>query len=357
MTNEVLADWGEFRLLNEIVLPRMNDNRLGRPLGDDCAYLKIPGCELSSLVVTTDAAPRPLSWQLGLESYQTWGWYAVLINASDLASAGAKPLGFCSSVEAPESFPVHQFDEFFAGMAEACKAFSLPNAGGNIRAAPRFGCHGTALGITEKANILTRRGCKPGDIVVSIGPCGKFITAFLHASHYGQEATPEHLMSSMVRPYPRLREMAVLNSEGLISASSDNSDGVLGSLWNIAERSLCGFELDFDGIDLPFETKEIAKVKNLNPLNLFLFWGDWQVIACVANDKRERFHEVATSNDIEYSILGKAVKGPPALFGIEQGKRKPMNVLRNENFKQLSFNSDVTNHVDSMLMSELFQGV
>src|SRR5580700_6482300 len=102
-SEDKLSDWGEFRLINEIILPILGPSTGSHAAGDDCAYFSAPA---GSFAVTSDVGPKPLVWQIGHESYFTWGWYAVAINASDIASAGAEPLAFTSSVEAPSSMRV-----------------------------------------------------------------------------------------------------------------------------------------------------------------------------------------------------------------------------------------------------------
>jgi thiamine-monophosphate kinase len=350
----VLRDLGEFRLLNEIVLPELGRSSI--ELGDDCGFMPIPETA-SSVVVTTDFAPKPLAWSLGQQSYRTWGWYAVLINASDLAAAGAECLGFTSSVEGPSDMSVEDLREFYAGMADACEAFGLPYAGGNLRAAPRFECHGTAFGVIPRTQVLGRSKCTPGDVLVSIGACGEFIAAFLRARLDGFAALTESERDLLVRPRPRLREMRVLREHELLSAASDNSDGVLGSLWNIAERSGCGVQLDLDDSIITAAVKDIASRTQLSIWNLFFFWGDWQVIAAVKQERFEEFARISLDEQISCVRIGIAVPGPTRLVRQTGGSEQLVRLLRNENFSTSSFNEGVEVHVDHMLRESLFDRV
>jgi thiamine-monophosphate kinase len=347
---QVLRDLGEFRLLNEVILPELG--RSSVELGDDCGFLPLRGSS-TSVVVTTDFAPKPLAWLLGEQSYRTWGWYAVLINASDLAAAGAQALGFTSSVEGPADMLVRDMQDFYAGIADACAAYELPYAGGNIRAAPRFECHGTAFGTIPTAQRLGRSKCMPGDVFVSIGPCGEFIAAFLHARIDGIANLSDTERQLLLRPRPRLREMKVLRERELVSAASDNSDGVLGSLWNIAERSNCGVNLDFDESVITDSVKLSAARARLSPWNLFFFWGDWQVIAAVKSARMAEFAKTATTEAIPYVRLGVAIDGPTRLVRQVEGAEQAVRLLRNENFSASSFNESVEAHVDQMLSENL----
>jgi thiamine-monophosphate kinase len=353
MKNEILNDLGEFKIINEIVLPAFEKNKSLLPLGDDCAYLSLPNYP-DLLVVTSDPAPKPLVWNLGYESYWVWGWYSVLINVSDIASAGAKPICFTSSVEAPSDMKVEDFKDFFSGLSAACNQFNIPNAGGNIRAAPRFECHGTAIGVVENKNILTRRDCKLDDIIIVIGESGRFISAYLQAKMNGFSSLSQINKDSLTRPIAKLREMMILKELNIVHASSDNSDGILGSLWNIVERSNCAIEIDMNRQLIPKEILELASILNLNPWNLMLFWGDWQVVITIPNEQLDKFQSITKKENIIYSVLGRAIKSEPAIYGVVGTEKKRLKILRNENFITSSYNVNIGEHVDYMLKTSLF---
>ncbi|TWU19507.1 thiamine-phosphate kinase [Allorhodopirellula heiligendammensis] len=353
-TVETLSDWGEFRLLNEIILPVLRAGSGGASLGDDCAFIESDRTA-SHLVVTTDVGPKPLVWSIGHCSYWTWGWYSVLANASDLAAAGATPVGFTTSVEAPGDMTVADFRDYFEGMDAACKEFGLKNAGGNIRVAPRFACHGTAFGSISDSRRITRNECKAGDTIVAIGKCGYFIACYLKAQRLGSiESLDSEEVAALLKPRPRIREMEILQSTGVLSAATDNSDGVLGSLWNIAERSGISVDVCLESGQMPdYVTKESLH-HGLDPRHLFLFWGDWQVIASVKADRMKEFERIAERESIEWSVIGKANKGPPGLFGVEENQRREIRLLRNENFVSHSFNENPMSHTDYLLRTPLY---
>ena len=353
-SSEVLSDWGEFRVINELVLPILSHSQRTPPLGDDCAYVNLPGSPNDFLVVTTDATPKPLAWELGHHCYDTWGWYSVLINASDLAAAGALPLAFSTSVEAPPDTYVHDFRDFFSGINSACKEMRIPNAGGNIRAAPRFESHGTAIGIVPKTQKIDRAGCRPGDRLFIIGECGRFICSFLKARRLGIHKLTSEDKLSLLRPMPQLHAMNILRQDGVVRAASDNSDGILGAIWNIAERSCCGIEVNLDKTLIPVPVAETAASENINPWNLMFFWGDWQVIVAIAIEDSDRFKELTRINGIQTTLIGQAVADRPIIYGLTHGKRRVMNLLRQENFRANSYNANIDEQIRFMLRSNLF---
>lgn len=347
-----IGDWGEFALLSRIVLPKLKPLSGGHRTGDDCVTVPIP-TEAHNLIITTDSGPKPAIFSLNIHDYATWGWYCVLANASDLASAGAIPFAFTSSVEAPRDMSVLDFEAFFNGVYDACKAFGLLNAGGNIKDAPSFSCHGTALGITSiDTGAIGRYGCKADDKIVVIGECGRFITTFLKARKSGIESLTDEEHKILVRPRPKLDEMGILAKNNLIAAASDNSDGVLGSIWDIVEQSQCSVEVYMDE-PLPSHILAASEEYGYNPWNLMFFWGDWQVICAIKAEGWEKFKDLCRLHGIVYQMLGRALPGPAAIIGKTCDGAKQLNILRNENFVEKSYFLTYHNHMEWLLRTSV----
>jgi thiamine-monophosphate kinase len=348
----LLKEVGEFALLKEYIFPMIQEVTQDM-VGDDCAFLPIDA-KMSDIVITTDAGPRPLVMSLGYTSYYAWGWYTISVNVSDLASAGAKPWTVSLSVDAPSDTTTDQITELFKGINDACKHFNISLSGGNIRASKIFATHCTAIGYLKKGeNRITRKYCRPDDILVSIGPNGRFISTYLKGKRIGLENLSIEEQDILIRPDCEIKAMQHMVKHDIICAASDNSDGILGSLKNIADGSGCGFELNFDEIKFPNLVIETAEMNQIDPLNIFLFWGDWQIIATIKKDQFDRFIMVANNNSITYTVLGRATANPEltAVFG---GKKKKLNLLRNENFTEVSFNNKISNHVDYLLKTNIF---
>jgi superfamily II DNA or RNA helicase len=219
--------------------------------------------------------------------------------------------------------------------------------------APRFECHGTAFGASNRR--IGRAGCAPGDTVISVGSCGRFASAYVKARTIGYAGLKESERDVLSYPKPLVREMQTFASRGYFSAASDCSDGVLGSLWNIAQRSNCGFELSLSSSSLPAYVREAAELAGFEPFNLAMFWGDWQVIATVPAQHLEMFLDDACRASVEAIILGVAVVGEPRLTARdERGRVRDVRLLRNENFRSTSFNASSLGNVDYMLRTPLF---
>jgi thiamine-monophosphate kinase len=348
-----LHEVGEFELLNNYILPllKTSDNLIG----DDCAFINFP-VKGKTLVITTDAGPKPLFFNEKYPYYFIWGWYTVLANVSDLASTGCFPIAISLAVEAKPEMKISELMDYFRGVRSAAKKFGIKISGGNIKANSQFISNATAFGYLRKNQInLTRKACKPGDILVSVGDNGLFITAYLKFIESGLDSLLPFEKRKLAGPYSQLTSMQLLNSGLKISASSDNSDGVLGSVWNIAEKSKCGFELNFDGIMIPDHIKDYACSHKINPWNIFLFWGDWQVILTLKPASFLQFKKLCVKNNISYTVLGKSIAGTPKIFGIENNRKRELNILRNENFSSVSYNHGIKNHIEYLLYSPIYK--
>ena len=99
------------------------DNRLlvGPGVGQDAAVISF-GAQV--LVAKTD----PITF-----ATDQIGWYAVHINANDIAAMGAVPKWFLATILLPEgkTTPV-MIDQIFAGLSEACDELKITLCGGQI---------------------------------------------------------------------------------------------------------------------------------------------------------------------------------------------------------------------------------
>jgi thiamine-monophosphate kinase len=349
--NTTLGDVGEFELINTLIIPKLRAAALG--LGDDCAYIQLQE-SFSRLAVTSDATPKPLVYKLGLRSYYSWGWYSVLVNVSDLATSGATPLAMVTSVEAPAEMLVSELADFFDGMADACLAMGIPNGGGNIREAPRFECHGTAIGGLINALEITRHGACAGDDLYLIGPTGLFVSIYLKARRSGLSSLSDQELNVLVKPLPQTKSMVALANAGAVSAATDNSDGVLGAFWNIAERSQVGIDVFLDPRLIPPYVAETAEIEGLDPWNLFFYWGDWQQLVAVPAISSDTFLTLAKASGTEVIHVGRAFASTPILMGISSTERRQLSVLRNENFRSYSYNRDSDALEHRMLKESIF---
>src|SRR5258707_7017553 len=120
-----LGKLGERRIVDELVRPRFPSSNVIVGIGDDCAVLP-PAKPDELLVFTTDPCPIPVICLLGETDFYHYGRMTVLINVSDLAAMGARPLGLLISTVMPEDMLIADYERFLDGAAEASAEWSCP---------------------------------------------------------------------------------------------------------------------------------------------------------------------------------------------------------------------------------------
>lgn len=212
-----LQDLGEREVVRQI-LPKFSGG-----IGDDCATLDFAE---GQLIITTDPVPEPAANLLGGDPDPYWmGWLLVIINASDLAAAGANPVAFLAAIEAPPTTSIDDFERFLLGISDACRAEGLEYVGGNLREGSKLAGVGTAIGRCRLGRAIRRSGGREGDIIVSVGNAGIFWRDALIVKNGGLLQNKD--LSPLFRPHSQLRAMSILAQEGVITAAIDNSDGLL----------------------------------------------------------------------------------------------------------------------------------
>jgi thiamine-monophosphate kinase len=263
-----LIDLGERRILKEII-PLFTTGA-----GDDCACLEISG---GWLLATTDPVPPPAAAGIGQDDDPFWmGWLLVTISVSDLAAAGAVPLGFLAAIECESNRTTDSFERLLSGVKASCEDAGIAYVGGNLREAGKLSAVGTALGVCEGYSPLRRTGARDGDLIMSIGQGGVFWRDATRLSSGKQAKSKQE--SPVFMPRSQIRIMHRLAERKLISAAMDNSDGLLPSLKELASKNSMGIILDLQGLTVPgLNEEEVA-----DAWRFWLGWGDWNVIACVS---------------------------------------------------------------------------
>lgn len=336
----ILQDLGEREIVRQI-LPKFSAG-----IGDDCAILDFID---EHLIITTDPVPEPAAKLLGGDPDLYWmGWLLVIINASDLAAAGADPVAFLAAIEAPSAMSVDDFERFLLGVSEACAAEGLKYAGGNLREGSKLSAVGTAIGRCRMGRALRRSGGRAGDVIVSVGSGGIFWRDALLVKDGG--TLPSKDLSPLFRPRSRLQTMGLLAQEGVIAAAIDNSDGLLPTLAQLAAANSLGVQLDLAHLPVPDRASEVG----IDPARLWLGWGDWNVIAVVHPEKLERAIQIATNAGTVAAPIGELVSGVPEVVLTRGGTTRTAPRLESERFAKDSwFASGIQGYIDLLLSVDL----
>jgi AIR synthase-related protein len=211
-------------------------------LGDDAAVL--PGQSGSLLLACEGMHPE-------LVNDDPWfaGWSGVLVNLSDIAAMGGRPLALVNSVWSAGEQAVAPL---LAGMRFACDKFSIPMVGGHTNSqSPYTALSVAVLGVAE-GPVLSARAAQSGDLLVLLIDGDGSLYRHYPFWDAATTAEPSRLQSQLAL-LPRLAQA------GITRAAKDISmGGLVGTAAMFAEACGCGITIDLDAIPRPPEIDEIA---------------------------------------------------------------------------------------------------
>lgn len=221
--------------------PRSPSVALG--VGDDAALLvPTPGCEVA-VSVDMLVAGRHFFADVDPEKL---GHKALAVNLSDMAAMGATPKWALLACALPDNDP-HWLAAFARGFYALADAHGVDLVGGDTTRGPLNLCV-TIIGEVPAGSALTRGGAKPGDDVYVSGRLGD--AALAVAAMTGRTALDADALAAcrarMEMPAPRIALGDALR--GIASAALDVSDGLVGDLGHIMERSHVGAIVDLAAV-------------------------------------------------------------------------------------------------------------
>ena len=232
---------GEFDLIAKYFTRTVTRAALG--VGDDCALFSTsPGMQLA---VSSDMLVEGRHF-LPTVAPERLGHKALAVNLSDLAACGAKPLAFTLALAMPRVD--ERFLEGFArGLLALADAHQCELIGGDTTRGPLNLCI-TVFGEVPQGTALLRSGAQAGDdlyVSGSLGDARLALEAFRGTVALDGDAF-ERVRNAMERPQPRLALGLALR--GVATSAIDVSDGLLGDLAHVLQRSKVGAELLVDAL-------------------------------------------------------------------------------------------------------------
>ncbi len=209
-------------------------------VGGDCAELRVPPGE--TLCVSTDTSVEGVHFRLDWLTPAEVGCRATVAALSDLAAAGASPLGALLAVTLPDALR-SALTDVGRGVGQARGRAGTVLVGGDTVRGGELSLTVTVLGTAPRP--LRRDGARAGDIVYVTGRLGGPAAA-VRAWLAGGQPLPEH-RARFASPAPRIREARWLAAAGA-SAAVDVSDGLAADLAHVAAASAVRVELDLDAV-------------------------------------------------------------------------------------------------------------
>lgn len=177
------------------------------------------------------------------------GWSGVLVNVSDIAAMGGRPLAVVNSLWSSND---HHARELLDGMRHACDRFAVPMVGGHTnRHSPYNGLGVAVLGVAE-GPVLSARAARPGDrLWLLIDANGRF---YRHHPFWDAATTADP-----ARLRAQLELLPRLAAAGVVRAAKDISmGGLVGTAAMFAEACGLALRIDLAAIERPAQVAELA---------------------------------------------------------------------------------------------------
>ena len=206
------------------------------------------------------------------------GWYAVHVNANDIACSGAQPEWFLATLLLPETEATEAgIEAIFEQLAEACQSVGAALIGGHTEVTHSIDrpiIMGCLLGRVAKDRLVTSTEAKPGDAILLTGGVPIEATAIIArekrdqlTDHFSQEFL-ERSRNYLFEPgISVLRESQLALASGPVHAMHDPTEGgLLTGLWELAQASEVDLHINKDSIDVRPEGQALCNHFGLDPL-------------------------------------------------------------------------------------------
>ena len=237
-----------------------------------------PGCGVDAAVVAVGRhrvilKSDPVTFTAG-----RIGWYAVQVNANDIAVMGGRPAWFQPTILVPPGTRPRVVMTIAREIDHACRRLGVAVTGGHTEvtdAVTRPVVAGDMQGLLIASRIITAGGARPGDRLLLTKAAGIEGSAILAEERAGELAGA--LPSRLLRAARRLRQRpgisvvpeALLAARHAASAMHDPTEGgIRAGLHEIAFASRVRIDVDLDRIPVLPATAAICRYYAIDPLGL-----------------------------------------------------------------------------------------
>jgi thiamine-monophosphate kinase len=301
--------------------------------GDDAVAFELGNGEvlvahIDALVGSTDVPP-------GMPPFYV-GWKAVVMNVSDIASKGARPLSLLFSWSLPGDFPSRGAARIAQGMNAAARRYGTYVTGGDTGEAKDLVLAGMALGIARKSSLMRRGGAGPGDILAVTGKFGLTSIGYkvLLDGWDAPRAVRRAALDAVYAPEARLKEALAVAKAGGVTACMDCSDGLARSIHYLSQRSKIGFVIS--EIPIADKASRFASLHRLDPVELALYEGgeEYELVLCVKRNCWRKVCSAVKASGGRLYAMGEAIAERRVYLKSEGGSMEEVEPIGWQHFSR-----------------------
>mgnify|MGYP001616412111 FL=1 len=306
---------------------------VGPRVGEDAAVIDMGD---RYLVATTD----PITFATA-----EIGWYALQVNANDIAVRGARPRWFLATLLLPEGKTSDvSVEALFGELHAACEELDVALVGGHTEIAhglDRPIVIGTMLGEVEKAKLVTTGGARVGDAVVltkGVPLEGAAIIAREKAAELAARGVPPAVIRK-AKGLLRTPGLSVLPEAEIacelaeVHAMHDPTEGgIATALVELAQAAGVGLRIDRERIMVLPEGRALCEAFGLDPLGTI---ASGALLMTLAPAEAGIVIHALAREAIDCHFIGQVVDREQGVTLVTGSRQEPMPVFPQDEITKL----------------------
>jgi thiamine-monophosphate kinase len=252
---------GEFGLIDHLTKNfelKQSSSLVG--VGDDAAVMDFKG---QRTVVSTDMLVEGVHFDLSYMPLKHLGYKSIMVNLSDIYAMNAVATQVTLSLAVSNRFPLEALEEFYEGVALACKLYNVDLVGGDTTSSNKgMIISVTSIGMADAEDIVYRKGAKPNDLLVVSGDVGGAYLGLqvlerekevfkVNPNNQPDLSPYSYIVERQLKPESRKDIVELLQKlEVKPTSMIDISDGLSSEIMHLCKRSYVGCNLFEDKIPL-----------------------------------------------------------------------------------------------------------
>ena len=288
-------------------------------VGEDTAAINITSEEV--LVLKSD----PITF-----ATDSIGQYAVLINANDIATSGAKPRWLLTTLLFPCGVTPYEIRNVINELKTFCRRWDITLCGGHTEitdAVTRPVVTGMMAGTVARNDLIDKRNMAPGDRILLTKGVAVEGTAII-AREFGDRLKNLGMADSEIDSSRQflasisiITEARIAAESGSVSAMHDVTEGGLATA--AEELSIAGgyrIKIDMDAIPVFAETRQVCRLLGIDPLGLI---GSGSLLICCRQTGCKSLMSSIRRSGIDVTCIGEVLEEGQGIAALKKAQPTP----------------------------------
>jgi hydrogenase expression/formation protein HypE len=255
------------------------------------------------------------------------GQYAVLVNANDIATAGARPRWLLTTLLFPLGSTPSGIWSVVCDLVEFCRKWGITLCGGHTEitdAVTRPVVCGMMAGSVRRQDLVDKRRMRPGDRVLLTKAAAVEGTAII-ARELGARLLALGMRAETIRScrafldrisiIPEARQAA--RCPGTSAMHDVTEGGIATALEELSAAGGCRLRVDLDRIPVFPETRKICRLLGVHPLGLI---GSGSLLICCRPKHADRLEGDLRRSGVQVTAIGEVADKGLGVRGFRGGR-------------------------------------